>query len=157
MKKILSAMLATLALALAGCGGDQATTAPTSPPAAAATSVPTAAPTASGPDFSDPASVANAVFAGAAAEDFASLAGLCDPLKEGQEDTERICALATDPTDRVEFLDAFAKGKVSGVPALRTELGVEYADVPILMGTDGDYAETLVLVNRDGRWYLSDL
>ncbi len=157
MKKLLSVILATLALALAGCGGDQATTAPTSAPAAAPTSAPTAATTASGPDFSDPASVAQAVFDGAASGDFEPLAGLCDPLKEGDQDTELICELATDPTNRDLFLAAFAKGKVSGVPALRTESGVEYADVPILVGADGTEEETLVLVNRAGKWYLSGL
>jgi hypothetical protein len=152
MKKLLFVMLATLVLLLAGCGGEQAT----SVPAATPTTIP--APTAtvaSGPDFSDPASVAQAIFDAAASADFAALAGLCDPQKQNDRDTQSICDLATDTTNQADFLAVFAKGKVSGAAALRTESGLEYADVPILMGESGTDEETITLVNRDGKWYLS--
>jgi len=78
-------------------------------------------------------------------------------MRMGDQDTALICELATDPANRDEFVGAFAQGKVNGAATMRTEGGVEYADVPILMGPDGTDEETLVLVNRDGKWYLSGL
>lgn len=144
--------LAAGVLALSGCGEAAPTTTPTSIPATA-----TSETAAVEVNFSDPVSVVEAVFAATQSEDYSSLAGLCDPQKQNDIDTQKICDLATDETDRVEFIAAFAKGKVAGPAAITTEGSDQIAEVPVLFGPDGDEEETFKLVQRDGKWYLFGL
>ena len=99
-----------------------------------------------------PGTVVQAVFDVAQSGDFASLEALCDPLGENDGDTQMICDLATDDTNRAEFVQLFATGRVSGDARISPE--GDKAEVPFLFGPDGDRAETMELVNRDGQWYL---
>ncbi|HYF64973.1 MAG TPA: hypothetical protein VD886_19265 [Herpetosiphonaceae bacterium] len=153
--------LAAGALALSGCGEAAPTAVPTTIPAppttAAAPATPTveAAPAGGEVNFSDPVSVAEAVFAAAQSEDYSQLAGLCDPQGQNDKDTQMICDLTADETERGSFVTAFAKGKVAGPAAIATEGSDQIAEVPIVFGPDGDQEETLKLVQRDGKWYLS--
>ena len=77
----------------------------------------------------------------------------CDPLGENDSDTQMICDIATDETNREEFIEYFATGKISGEARISRN-GAE-AEVPFLFGPDGDREETMNLINRDGQWYLS--
>jgi hypothetical protein len=106
-------------------------------------------------DLSDPASVVGAIFAAAQSQDFSPLAGLCDPLKQNDNDTQMICDLATDEAERGSFTDAFAQGKVAGPATISSEGADQIAEVPIVFGPDGSQQETVKLVQRDGKWYLS--
>jgi Tfp pilus assembly protein PilF len=107
---------------------------------------PQAAPAAS------PESVVQIIFDAAQSGDWSLLGGLCDPRGENDGDTQMICDLATDETNRAEFAEAFAKGKVAGNAQISPD-GTQ-AQVPFVFGADGDRQETMELVNRDGRWYL---
>ena len=93
------------------------------------------------------------IFEAAKSGDFAPLKELCDPLGENDSDTQMICNLATDETNREEFVEYFATGKISGEARISRN-GAE-AEVPFLFGPDGDNEETMNLINRDGQWYLS--
>jgi hypothetical protein len=103
-------------------------------------------------DFALPEEVVQAVFDAAQSGDFAALAYLCDPLGENDGDTQMICDAATDDTNREEIVQFFAKGRITG----DTQMGPNdnEAQVPFLFGPDGDSEETMVLIMRNGRWYL---
>jgi hypothetical protein len=104
-------------------------------------------------DFTDPASVLQAVFDAAQSGDFSALQNLCDPLGENDGDTQRICDLATDDTERASFVEFFEKAKINGDVQISPD-GSE-AGVPFSFGPDGQEEETMKLINRDGNWYLS--
>jgi hypothetical protein len=104
-------------------------------------------------DFTDPASVLQAVFDAAQSGDFAALQNLCDPLGENDSDTQMICDLATDNTERASFVEFFEKAQINGDAQISLD-GSE-AEVPFLFGPDGQEEETMKLINRDGNWYLS--
>jgi len=99
-----------------------------------------------------PEEVVQAVFDAAQSGDFAAVGDLCDPLGENDSDTQIICGAATDDTSREQIIEFFAKGKINGDTQISPN-GNE-AQVPILFGPDGDREETMVLIKRDGRWYL---
>ncbi len=99
-----------------------------------------------------PESVVQTIFDAAKSGDFASLEELCDPLGENDGDTQMICDLATDDTNREEFVQNFATGNIGGDAKISPD-GAE-AKVPFLFGPDGDGEQTMGLINRDGQWYL---
>jgi tetratricopeptide (TPR) repeat protein len=99
-----------------------------------------------------PESVVQAVFDAAKSGDFAPLKELCDPLGENDGDTQMICDMATDDTNREEFVQYFATGKISGEASISPQ--GDRAEVPFLFGPDGEREETMELINRDGQWYL---
>ena len=99
-----------------------------------------------------PESVVQTIFDAANSGEFASLKGLCDPLGENDEDTQMICDVAADDTNREEFVQYFATGKLSGEAIISPD-GTE-AQVPFLFGPDANSEETMKLINRDGQWYL---
>ena len=101
-------------------------------------------------DHGDPVAVLQAVIDAARSRDFAPLAALCDPKAENDADTRRICALATNAAGADDFVSYFGSGRVTGPAAVEGDR----ARVPFVFGPDGTRAETMVLVNRDGKWYL---
>ena len=101
-----------------------------------------------------PESVVQAVFDAAKSGDFSGLKNLCDPLGENDGDTQAICGLATDAANRDEFVQYFSTGKVNG--SAQISPAGDKAQVPFLLGPDGDSEGTMTLVNRDGQWYLFD-
>jgi len=103
-------------------------------------------------DFTDPASVLQAVFTAAQTEDFAVLSSLCDPRGEGDEDTTFICTITADHPDKDSFVAYFAQARIAGEVAIDGDR----AEIPFLFGPDGDQEETMGLIQRDGKWYLSD-
>ena len=103
-------------------------------------------------DFTDPVSVLQAVFTAAATEDFNALSGLCDPWGENDDDTGLLCAITAEHPDKDSFVEYFAQAKVAG----QATLDGDRAEVPFLFGPEGDQEETMGLVLRDGKWYLSD-
>jgi Flp pilus assembly protein TadD len=108
-------------------------------------------PAASTVDFSDPVAVMQAVFDAAATQDFSILPALCDPMGENDEDTARICAITADHPDRDSFVEYFGKGTIYGEAILH---GDDQAEVRFFYGPNGDEAETVHLIKRDGKWYL---
>lgn len=101
-------------------------------------------------DFTDPASVVEAVFTAAQTEDFSVLSSLCDPLGDNDGDTQTICDITDDHEDKDSFVEYFAPGKISG----EVVIDGDTAQVPILFGPDGEQEETIILILRDGKWYL---
>ena len=142
---------AALTMFLTACGGSPETT--DAPEAPQESPQATAETTTADIDLTDPTAVVETIFVAANSEEFASLADLCDPSGENDEDTQRICDLPDNEADQASFVEFFAQGKVSGDAEIRAE-GSE-AEVPFLFGPDGTEEETMVLVNRDGNWYLS--
>jgi hypothetical protein len=108
--------------------------------------------TSSGGTEQGPEIVVQAIFDAAKSGDFTSLKDLCDPQGENDSDTQMICDLAADETNREEFVQVFAAGKLSGDAKISPD-GTQ-AEVPFLFGPDGDSEETMELINRDGQWYL---
>ncbi len=173
-KKTLLTLMSTtclgiLLLLLTACGGT--TTAPTptpEPPTATATPIPTSTatpePTATSVSTAtptpDPAveaafaaeAVLKLVFKAAQTQKFDSLQYLCDPYKQNDSDTEMICNLATDETNREMFIELFANGKINGKAKLAPDGGA--AAIPFLFGPSGDQSETMQMIQRDGEWYL---
>lgn len=102
-------------------------------------------------DHADPAKVTKAIFDAAAAGDASQLKGLCDPAGKNDGDTRRICELTKEHEKWSEFVDYFKKGKLVGDATVTGDK----AAVSILFGPDGTKPETMKLVQRDGKWYLS--
>jgi hypothetical protein len=119
-------------------------------PAVQPTSVPPTAAPAGGVDFSDPISVVQAVFDAAKSQEFSALAGLCDPQGENDEDTAMICAITADHAEKDSFVEFFGKGQVAG----EAIIDGDQAQVNVLVGPDGSEAETIILIQRDAKWYL---
>jgi len=101
-------------------------------------------------DWTDPASVVQAIFTAAQTEDFSRLPELCDPLGEHDGDTDAICNITADHPDKDTFVAAFAKARLNGEPTISGNR----AEVPFLFGPNGDQEETMTLILRDGKWYL---
>lgn len=101
-------------------------------------------------DLTDPASVVEAVFTAAQTEDFSVLSSLCDPRGDNDGDTQMICDITDDHEDRDLFVEYFAPGKIYGEVVIDGDM----AQVPFLFGPDGDQEEAMILILRDGKWYL---
>jgi hypothetical protein len=102
-------------------------------------------------DQSNPESVVQAIFEAAKTGNYDLLTGLCDPLGEGDGDTRRICsAKEASEKDLADFVTYFKDGKTTG--AARIENDEAY--VPFLFGPDATETEEMVLINREGKWYL---
>jgi hypothetical protein len=99
-----------------------------------------------------PERVVNALFIAARNQNFDLLANLCDPDGENDDDTQQICNLATDETDRSEFVQLFWKGRLNGMASFNSE--GDMAQVPIRLDPDSSKEETMVLIKRNGQWYL---
>ena len=103
-------------------------------------------------DFSKPEAVLAAVFQAASGGAFGVLASLCDPMKENDGDTQRICDVAkAAPGGQEEFSKWFKTGKVTGEPTVDGDR----VQIPFSFGPDGSKSETMNLIRRDGKWYLS--
>jgi hypothetical protein len=102
-------------------------------------------------DFADPKSVVGSIFYAAESGETGHLATLCDPRGANDEDTRRICAMTTASPDWDDFRAQFARGKLNGEP----RVSGDRAALHFLFGPDGMQSETMELVRRDGRWYLS--
>jgi len=103
-------------------------------------------------DFSKPEAVLGAVFQAASGGAFGLLASLCDPMKENDGDTQRICDVANAaPGGQEEFSKWFKTGKITGEPTFDGD----QAQIPFSFGPDGSKTETMNLIRRDGKWYLS--
>jgi len=102
-------------------------------------------------DFRDPKSVTGSIFYAAESGHTAHLAGLCDPAGASDDDTRRICAMHPGAPDWASFRRNFARGRLNGEPRVHGD----HAALEFLFGPDGRDGETMELVRRDGRWYLS--
>ncbi len=126
-----------LALGLQACGG-------------ASAPIETASP--GGFDQSDPSQVVSVLFEVARGTVPATvLSQLCDPTGESDMDTRRICDNANGFDPEGEFAMFFRRGKLNGSAVIDGD----NASVPFLFGPDGDEAEMMDLVKKDGKWYLS--
>ena len=102
-------------------------------------------------DHSDPTKVLQAVFDVAGGAEASVLGQLCDPMGQNDGDTRRICDLAGGFEPNDEFVLYFRNGKLNGDALIDGTL----ATVPFLFGPDGDREESMKMVQRDGKWYLS--
>lgn len=102
-------------------------------------------------DFADPKSVTASIFYAAESGETDHLKTLCDPRGENDEDTARICAMTPSSPEWDDFRTQFARGRLNGEP----RVSGERAALHFLFGPDGMQSETMELVRRDGRWYLS--
>ncbi|MCK4762465.1 MAG: hypothetical protein KAW12_09730 [Candidatus Aminicenantes bacterium] len=103
-------------------------------------------------DFSNPVKVVDAIFEAARNEDLTVLDQLCDPKGENDGDTRRICEMAKNPEMIEEFYEWFGKGKVTGAAVIEGDT----AKVPFVFGPEAQHKEDMILVKREGKWYLSD-
>ena len=109
-------------------------------------------------DSKTPENVVNALFYVALSQDFTVLGQLCDPEGEGDGDTQQLCALslynkvasAGDNLTRENFTLAFINGSING----ETIYTSQSSSVPILF-MQGNKTETINLIKREGKWYLS--
>ncbi len=100
-------------------------------------------------DQTKPENIVKALFYAAKTKNFKILKNLCDPTGKGDGDTKRICKM---PKKMVkDFVLYFKKGKIWG----KTLIKKNRAQVPFLFGPKGKKKETMNLVNRKGKWYLS--
>lgn len=102
-------------------------------------------------DHAYPRNVLDAVFLAARTSNPKLLQGLCDPKGQGDGDTKAICELTLKHPRWTDFKRNFEKGvRISRVARLQGDK----ARLNFLFGTDGRKPEEMVLIQRDGRWYL---
>jgi hypothetical protein len=102
-------------------------------------------------DFADPKSVTASIFYAAESGRTDHLRALCDPAGENDEDTGRICAMTAASPDWADFRAQFARAHLNGEP----RVSGDRAALHFVFGPDATRSETMELVRRDGRWYLS--
>jgi hypothetical protein len=102
-------------------------------------------------DFGDPKSVTASIFHAAETGRTGHLRGLCDPTGAGDDDTRRICAMHEGAPGWDSFRQSFARARLNGEP----RVSGDRAQLDFLFGPGGGDGETMELVRRDGRWYLS--
>jgi hypothetical protein len=121
-------------------------------------------------DFSTPENVVEAIFRAAKGGTFEMLSNLCDPLGEGDGDTKQICSVpqlaeqaeASSPSDDLknsleEFVAVFKEAEITGNTTYSTHQGTNYAHVPFRFNHPGGVErseETMILVEREKKWYL---
>jgi len=99
---------------------------------------------------SDPADVVKLLFKAAKSGDYSGLSNLCG--QGGDGDMKDICDLENQPAEKQEeFQSYFSKGKVVG----DAEIEGNEARVKIKFGPDGNDDETMVLMKKNNKWYLS--
>lgn len=103
-------------------------------------------------DQSTPEAVLETLVAVAQNGAYEELRHLCDPLGENDGDTQSICALADAPEQRPLFAEFFREAAATD-PAQISDDGA-LAALPFVFGPNGDDPEELMLVRRDGLWYL---
>ncbi len=96
-----------------------------------------------------PEALIKTVFEAAKTQQFSLLKNLCDPSGKNDKDTRNICDL--NDKNQKSFVESFQKGKIAGEIIIK---GKE-AEVPITFGKSGSDQETFIVVQRDGKWYLS--
>ncbi len=104
-------------------------------------------------DHTDPVKVTAALFDAAKTGDPSKLASLCHPDVENDGDTQSFCDLTIEDEFWSEFVEWFARGKVSGSATITEGVAV----VPILFGPDGTREERMELVLLEGKWYLTGI
>lgn len=101
-------------------------------------------------DHSKPVEVLRTVFRAARSNDTSLLAGLCDPKGENDGDTRRLCKATSKSPRWKMFKKFFEKGSTKGT--VKFVKGKAY--IPFMFGPNGKKGETMVLIKRDGKWYL---
>jgi hypothetical protein len=102
-------------------------------------------------DFHDPKSVVGSIFYAAETGRSEHLRRLCDPKGGGNRQTRRICAMRPGAHDWDSFRRNFARARLNGEP----RISGDRARLDFVFGAAGNESETMELVRRDGRWYLS--
>jgi hypothetical protein len=99
----------------------------------------------------DPEKVVNTLFEVAKSKEYNRLSGLCDPNKEGDNDTKKICMLDNQSDKfKEEFTHVYQNGSVVEKPVISGNK----AKVKVKFGAKGMKNETFELINRGGKWYL---
>lgn len=108
-----------------------------------------------------PTAVLEEIFRAANEEDYSNLHLLCPPNGSNDGDTQEfICDIAAGGDDqKTEFISYFKDAKITGKPRIVTAVsGDTMAEVPFWFNHPGGESrsnETMHLILKDGKWYLS--
>jgi hypothetical protein len=102
-------------------------------------------------DFSNPKWTVSSIFYAAQTGDTRHLASLCDPQGEVNEYARRVCDLHVGSPAWKSFVENFEKGTLIG----EARISGNHAMVNFAFGPDGARPETMELVRRGDRWYIS--
>lgn len=102
-------------------------------------------------DFKSPKRVVSSIFYAAQSGQSDHLSALCDPEDGGNKHVQRICSQRVGGDDWDAFVEQFAKGKLIG----EARISGDGAQVNFVFGPDGNSPETMELVRRGDKWYLS--
>lgn len=112
----------------------------------------TAAGTQDGVDQGTPKALAESIFRAARTGDYAGMDKIAHP-DSTDGDVKDIAGVAgAEDGFKKEFKEYFSKGKVVGEPQVTGNKAL----VDVLLGKDGTKKETLVMLQHEGLWYLSD-
>lgn len=101
-------------------------------------------------DQRNPEMVLQAIFEVANGKGPAVLGNLCDPLKENDLDTQRICDMAEKPAPDEEFVHYFKDAKITGAATIDGDS----AWVPFEFGPSPARADQMQFIRRNGNWHL---
>ena len=94
------------------------------------------------------------MFKAIAEKDNSILRDLCDPEGDSDRDARDICGMLYLDEEEQDWMQSyFEKAYISGPVTYETIDNVSYANVPIVFGPKNEEKETLVLVNRKGKWF----
>ena len=101
---------------------------------------------------SSPVWVANQIFEAAKTGNYAILSTLCDPSGELDEKAVMLCdVINSTESEQVRFADFFKPGEIYGDPVISGNK----ARIQLKLGPEKYANETIILIKRDGKWYLS--
>jgi len=104
------------------------------------------------PDQSNPRNTLEELFRCARTGDYSQIHLLCDPLEKGDRDTKELCTLHSAPAISKKEFRTYFKLAYSFKENQISEIA---AEVPFLFGPKADLPETMRLVKRNDKWYLS--
>lgn len=91
------------------------------------------------------------LFKAAKTANYSLLVNLCDPLGQCDGDSKSICNLINANQEaQLQFCEQFKKGRIVG----KTIIKNDFAKVKIKFGKNGKKDEVIVLVKREGKWFL---
>ena len=100
----------------------------------------------------DPVSVMKYIFESAKKGDFSNFRNLCDPYGENDSDVNQICFAEMMMENQQANLKAeFENGRVIGKAVIKGDI----AEVEFAFGPSANRLEKMVMVKRNGLWYLS--
>ncbi|OUR97964.1 hypothetical protein A9Q86_15360 [Flavobacteriales bacterium 33_180_T64] len=98
-----------------------------------------------------PESLMTYIFESCKKEDFSNFRYLCDPYGESDSDVNQICyAELLSGERKKELKSEFEKGRIIGTP----KIDVDKAEIEFAFGPSVNKLEKMLMVKRNGFWYL---